>query len=198
MGFVWHEPEILELVKSGVLTKEEVQPLLNACIKLRGEPAKFLSVSASELPEKDKKELTMRAYKRFYRAGLFRPWKGRPKVTWEERLELLPVMKVIKEIVERAPLIKTKNAAEKVAIIKEILGEEARIDLKQLAEQDLFRRAPLKRMSILAECSRRLSIPTKRTQHLLDRLVELKVLIPMIGDAESYRWNDSKSEWDLQ
>lgn len=198
MGFVWHEPEILELVKSDVLTNEEVQPLLNACVKLQNEPMKFLAVSTSNLPEKDRKELTMHAYKRFYKAGLFRPDKGRPKISWEERLELLPVMEVIKKIVEITPRIKAKNEAEKVAIIKEHGEEEARIDLKSLAKQDLWRQAPLKRIDILAECSRKLGIPTEKSQHLLDRLVELKWLVPMTGDAESYLWNYHSVQWDLQ
>jgi len=196
MGFVWHEPEILELVKSGVLTKEEVQPLLKACVKLRGEPAKFLS--QGEFPEKDKKELTLCAYKRFYRAGLFRPWKGRPKISWEKRRELLPVMKVIKEIVERTPMIKAKNEAEKVAIIRENWGEEARIDLKKLAKEDLYRRPPFKKAGIVAEFSRRLSITTEKAQHYLDRLIELKVLTSKADNTELCVWNWRVNTWDLQ
>ncbi|MCJ7505527.1 ArsR family transcriptional regulator [Candidatus Bathyarchaeota archaeon] len=205
MGFVWREPEILELVKSDVLTKEEVQPLLNACVKLQSEPARLLSVSLRSLSEKDKKELTMCAYKRFYRAGLFRPGKGRPRISWEERLELLPVMEVIKETVERGPMIRVENEEEKLAIVKEqsvivkkIFGEKTRIDLEELAKRDLYRKPSLKRIDIVAECSCRLGIPTEKAQHLLDRLVELKVLVPMTGNAESYQWNAYSSQWDLQ
>jgi len=95
MSFAWERQDIDTLVKTQILTKEEVDPLLKTCREIR-DAVKIIGNYAflEELSDDDKRRLTMSAYRRFYLGGLFGDC---TKLSWEERLELLPFMKVFQK-----------------------------------------------------------------------------------------------------
>jgi hypothetical protein len=137
-----------------------VDPLLETCKEIEGY-GKVLSTY--ELSKANKRRLTMSAYRRFYLGRLFGDC---TKLSWEERLELLPFMKVFQKYMNfRA---------------HDPLAES----LEEYPDSDSFRKDRL-----IKECSRVLLRPKTEMENHFDRLTKLKVFISKDEELRVYRWN---------
>jgi hypothetical protein len=160
MSFVWRPQEMDALVKTQILTKEEADPLLETCKEIEG-LGNFLN--RCELSKANKRRLTMSAYRRFYLGGLFGDC---TKLSWEERLELLPFMKVFQKYMNfRA---------------HDSLAE----NLEKYPDSYSFRKDRL-----IKECSRVLLRPEAEMENHFVRLTKLKVFIAIDEELGVYRWN---------
>jgi hypothetical protein len=160
MSFAWRPQEMDALVKTQILTKEEVDPLLETCKEIEG-LGNFLHTS--ELSKANKRRLTMSAYRRFYLGGLFGDC---TKLSWEERLELLPFMKVFQKYMNS----RTRDS----------LAES----LEKYHDSYSFRKDGL-----IKECSRVLLRPEAEVENHFVRLTKLKVFIAIDEELRIYRWN---------
>jgi len=159
-SFVWRPQEIDALVKTQILTKEEVDPLLKTCKEIRG-LGNFLNLS--ELSKANKRRLTMSAYRRFYLGGLFGDC---TKLSWEERLELLPFMKVFQKY----------------------MNSRAREDLTESLGKYTYINSFIKDQ-VINECSRVLLRPEAEMENHFVRLTKLEVFIAINEELRVYQWN---------
>jgi DNA-binding transcriptional ArsR family regulator len=159
MSFVWHPEEIDVLVKTQVLTKEEVSPLLETCEEVPAGLGKFLG--AHKLSEVNKRRLTISAYRRFYLGGLFGDC---ARLSWEERLELLPFMKVFQRYMSHTA------------------------SLEEYSDIDAFNKDRL-----IKESSKVLFRPEAEMENHFAKLTELKVFTPIKEELGIYRWNKDPS-----
>ena len=164
MSFVWERQDINTLVKTQILTKEEVDPLLKTCREIR-DAVKIIGnyPNLEELSDDDKRRLTVSAYRRFYLGGLFGDC---TKLSWEERLELLPFMKVFQKYIN-------SRAREDLT---ESLGKYADID-------------SFIKDRVINECSRVLLRPEAEMENHFVRLTKLGVFIAINEELRVYRWN---------
>lgn len=159
-SFVWRPQGIDALVKTQILTKEEVDPLLKTCKEIRG-LGNFLN--RIELSKANTRRLTISAYRRFYLGGLFGDC---TKLSWEERLELLPFMKVFQKYMNF-------RAREDLA---ESLGKYT----------DIY---SFMKDRVINECSRVLLRPGAEVENHFVRLSKLGVFIAINEELRVYRWN---------
>ncbi len=171
--FVWTKPDLEALVESKLLTADEIQPLLETCKLVnfsfpprKGDSAEL--VHENSLTNQQKKSITMSAYKRFYLAGLFNSSKGFPRVSWEDRLDLLPVAKIAQEI-------------DTLSRLRRIRGEKH------------YEKEPFPRDTLIEQCSRKLNLPPEKLEPLIDRLVELKVIKVVQNDPVAYYYDIRES-----
>jgi len=159
-SFAWHPQEIDALVKTQILTKEEADPLLKTSVEIR-ELGDFLNLN--ELSKADKRRLTMSAYQRFYLGGLFGDCRT---LSWKERLELLPFMKIFQKYM--------KTSARKD--LMESLGKYT--DIRSFMKD-----------RVISECSRVLLRSKAEMENHFARLTKLGVFIAINEELRVYRWN---------
>jgi DNA-binding HxlR family transcriptional regulator len=164
MSFAWERQDIDALVKTQILTKEEVDPLLKTCREIR-DAVKIIGnyPNLEELSDDDKRRLTMSAYRRFYLGGLFGDC---TKLSWEERLELLPFMKVFQKYMN----FRAREG------LTESLGKYTDID-------------SFMKDRVINECSRVLLRPKAEMENHFVRLTKLEVFIAINEELRVYRWN---------
>lgn len=119
----------------------------------------------SELSDDEKRRLTLSAYRRFYRGGLFGDC---TKLSWEERLGLLPFMKVFQEYM---------NSPENLIKV----------------DQSIYNTYLFRKDLIIRECSRVLHQPEAELENLFSRLVKLEVFITIKEELGVYRWSTDTS-----
>lgn len=160
LSFVWHPEEVSALFETQMLTKEEVYPLLQSS---RDSPftGEDKVLALNELSETNKRRLTMSAYRRFYLGGLFGDC---AKLSWEERLELLPFMKVF----------------QRYMTLTEKPEENSDID-------------SFNKDQLIKECSRVLLQPETEMEDHFVRLTKLRVFTPTNEELGIYRWNKDPS-----
>lgn len=149
-SLVWDRKSLHALIDADLVTKEELQPLLNACKRREVRGPEILRTDS--LSDEDKRQLMISAHRRLYVASLFdRPTKKRDfsRVSWKEWLELLPVARIAPQLCET----------------------------KLIRQAEYYRKKQLlDRRKLLVECSRRLSLPSERLESLVDRLAELGLI----------------------
>lgn len=170
MSFSWDLQDVEALVKTEILTKEEVDPILKTCVELvdAHTPPRMWLQGASALSEFDKRRLTMSAYRRFYQGGLFGDC---TTLSWEERLELLPFMKAFQEYMNfRA----RRDLAESLGA----RAQGSHLFMKERA---------------INECSRVLLQPEVEVENHFARLTKIGVFIAIDEELRIYRWNTDMS-----
>jgi len=159
LSFAWHPQEIDALVRTQILTKEEVDPLLKTKVEIRGLGN---SLNLNELSKADKRRLTMSAYQRFYLGGLFGDCRT---LSWKERLELLPFMKVFQKYMNssaRKDLIESLGKCTDSSFMKD---------------------------RVISECSRVLLRSKAEMENHFARLTKLGVFVALNEELRVYRWN---------
>lgn len=171
--FVWTKQDLEVLVESQILTHDEIQPFLEVCKLVNlsfpprtGDSAELLH--EDDLTDEQKKKITMFAFRRFYLAGLFRSSKGFPCVSWEERLELLPIAKIAQEF----------DGVSK---------------LRRVRTEKHYEKEPFTRPALVEQCSRKLGLPSEKIDYLINRIIELKVIKVVQDDPEAYHYNSGEA-----
>jgi DNA-binding transcriptional ArsR family regulator len=166
MSFVWAPEDVNALVKTQMLTEEEVSPLLGTSEE--GPPIWGKTLHASKLSEVDKKRLTISAYRRFYLGGLFGDY---TKLSWEERLELLPFVKVLHTYMNLQHDFPARDP------------EDERYPDTGSFSKD----------RVIKKCSEVLIRPEKEMENYFVRLTELKVFTPINEELGIYWLNKDLS-----